>query len=261
MPEQETHKIPFFVISLDRTPERFAEFSLNNAKSEIDFIKVPAIDGTKINRDELTSIGLIEHDLDFRDNAIACSLSHIMLWEKAIHMNCNVIICEDDATIHNDFTNVLQRAMQMVSEFDILYFGFNFDMHINYEIPGFGDCISIFDEKRFSSHENLIEFQNAPFGANIYRVKRLYGAICYAISPQGAAKLLAQCLPLKNGSHDYILPVGLGRDCTLNVSSKFECVDTRVGLQALENISAYGIIPPIVIAKNDKTNTTIWEQD
>ncbi len=243
------------VINLDRTPERFAEFMSMNAIPGVEFVRIKAVDGNAIDRKLLASEGIITENLIFTNNSIACALSHMRGWKIALDNKQAVTICEDDAILHPDFHRVYQNTVKDAPDADIIYWGYNLDMHIACDIPGFGVSTMIFDDRYFTEAKNIRSFQESACDPFLYRSRRLYGALCYTITLKGATKLLNSCIPLKNERGSYVLQIGLGKPLVINFESWG--IDIHMGVVALPDIFGYAVVPPVVISQNDKTKSTI----
>ena len=245
------------VISLDRTPERFADFVGRNRIPGINIVKHPAIDGQSIDRQDLINLGVISPDLIFIDTAVACALSHMQCWQLAVETGQTVLVCEDDAVLHRDFVGLYRNFIHQVPNVDLLYWGFNLDMHVGYLVPGFGEVLTIFRESHFADQANVAQFQTSTFNVNMHRLTRIFGALCYSISPKCAAFLLAECLPMVNDSGGFTMPNGVGQ----RESYEFHSwgIDMHMGMFKVQNLESYVVVPPIVISPNDKTVSTIGD--
>jgi GR25 family glycosyltransferase involved in LPS biosynthesis len=250
-----TDKIQIHVISLDRTPDRFAEFVRTNDLPGLEIVKVPAVDGEAIDRGALIAQGIISEDLSFTPNSIACALSHMDCWRRAVDTDTNIIVCEDDAVFHRDFLRVRRSIESAVAKFDILYWGYNLDMHVAFHVPGFGDCVSMFNESDFADSNNIAAFRSAVFNLNVHRVKRIFGLLCYTITPNGARDLLSSYRPLRNKKTQFEIGLGFRRSHTASIESSG--IDVHMGVCDMADRLAYAVVPPIVISPNDKSKSTI----
>jgi glycosyl transferase, family 25 len=244
-----------YVISLASTPGRLEKFARSNAGLGIEFIHYEAVDGSRIDRDALWAAGEIaERDLGITDNAIGCALSHMALWRMARDENRAITICEDDAVLRGDFVSVYERQLAAQPDFDILHWGFNFDMHACYEIPGYGECVFMADERQLRAEHVAETFRASQHPVHLYRAVRLYGLPCYTVSPAGADKLLKLCRPLSKLSTQFELPNGYGGLTQLIFATAgidFFCVSH------LKELNAHVAIPSLAITPNDKSQSTI----
>lgn len=248
--------IRIHVISLDRTPERFSEFLRVNTLSGIEIVKVPAVDGKLMSREELIRQNVIAQDLIFTDGAVACALSHIGCWRQAVATNETVVVCEDDAVFRKDFRDVYKSSIGALKDNDLLYLGYNLDMSISYEMPGYGLITSIFNQFHNAKSDHIAAFMSSKSSVNVYRARRLWGSLCYAVTPNGARKLLESCLPLVNKrSAGFRHFNGLGNSFFTDLTSTG--IDVHMTICAMENGSFLAMVPPIVISANDKSMSTI----
>lgn len=231
-----------FVISLDRTPDRLAEFSANNP--HVKFNRFSAIDGKNINRSNLIESGLLYHDLKFNDSAVGCALSHLTLWQHSINTNTPVTIIEDDCLLHQEFESLSKNIISSIADYDLIQWGWNFEGPIDYlnsettgKIKAFFDHASLCENtKKFLSHRENIE---------LYKVLFFYGTTCYTITPAGARKLISLLIPFRD-YYPYLnvkFQINPGLDSTLNYAHPI--------------IDSYACIFPIAFTLNDKSKSTI----
>ena len=231
-----------FVISLDRTPERLAEFSASNP--HIKFKKFSAVDGKKINTSSLIESGLLTSELKYNNSAIGCALSHLTLWQHSINTNSPVTIIEDDCLLHVDFESISEKIISSLDNYDLIQWGWNFEGPIEYlNSKETGKIRALFDHtslcegsKNFTNHREKIELYKALF---------YYGTTCYTISPAGARRLISLLIPFKD-FYPYLnvkFQLNPGLDCTLNYVHPI--------------INSYACIFPIAFTLNDKSKSTI----
>jgi glycosyl transferase family 25 len=110
-------KIPVYVISLARAPERRAAISEHLEKIGIEFEVLEAVDGLKIPEADLSLYACPEAGLT--RGTIGCGISHCRAYEKLLlDGHETALILEDDARIHKDIKICLQSGIDS-SEFDI----------------------------------------------------------------------------------------------------------------------------------------------
>jgi len=244
-----------YVISLASTPWRLDAFMRNNAGLGIEFLRYEAVDGARIDRDALYAAGVLEdRDIDITDTAIGCALSHMALWQIARDENRIVTICEDDAVLRGDFASVYAREVAANPEFDTLHWGFNFDTHACYAIPGYGECVFLSDERQLRGEQVAQTFRAGRHPVHLYRAVRFHGLPCYTVSPAGADKLLKLCRPLRKFRADFEMPNGYGG--VSNLYFWMAGIDSFC-LQDLARLNAWVTIPPLAITPNDKMLSTI----
>lgn len=99
---------PIFVLNLDRSVDRWARSQASMEKAGLDVIRLSAVDGRKLSREELdaqsTKLALY---LQPR-GVIGCYLSHRKFWQMAVDDNLQyAIIMEDDVRLVDDFKEKL----------------------------------------------------------------------------------------------------------------------------------------------------------
>jgi glycosyl transferase family 25 len=231
-----------FVISLDRTPTRLSEFSIQNP--HIQFRKFSAVDGRAINKITLIESGLLSSDLRFNDSAIGCALSHLTLWQHSIDINAPITIIEDDCLLHENFQMISQISSEAISDYDLIQWGWNFEGPIEYlHSESTGRIKAMFDHVALCQNPKI--FQSHQQAVKLHKVLFYYGATCYTISPAGARKLIGLLLPFKD-FYPYLntkFQYNPGIDSTLNYVHPI--------------INSYVGIYPIAFTLNDKTKSTI----
>ena len=184
-----------FVISLDRTPERYAEFTRRNSHL-VGVEKFKAHDGRV--EDKRFYPSKFSPSLDYSPGAVGCALSHIELWHKVAGGNEPVMIFEDDAVVHRDFEGMSSRLIaRQGSEWDLVVWGWNFDCPISFELlPGVSPVLAYFLQDGLA--EKLDAFQALSLDPGVFTLKFCFGTPAYSLSPGGAEKLLKFLLPLQN---------------------------------------------------------------
>ena len=99
-------KLRVYLINLDRSRDRLERFMADNAMPDLEIVRFPAVDGSKLDRTDLVSRGVIAGDLLYSNNAVACSLSHLAIWRQIIADGRPAVVCEDDAILRKDFAKV-----------------------------------------------------------------------------------------------------------------------------------------------------------
>ncbi|KAL7025625.1 hypothetical protein ACKWTF_013567 [Chironomus riparius] len=175
-----------FMINLKRRPERKLKMDLTLKELGIEYTHFEAVDGKKLTDEEIAAKGIIlmpeyedpYHKRPMKLGEIGCFLSHYMIWQKMVENNLQeVLILEDDIKFEPYFR---EHAIQMMEEarriggYDLIYFG----------------------RKRLDDNEQYIDQST-----NFVKVSYTYWTLAYAITLEGAKKLLA-AEPLKR-----LLPV------------------------------------------------------
>ncbi len=244
-----------FVINLDRSPERLKQFLADNAIPGATIYRMPATDGKTLERADLVAQKLITDDLIYSNNAVACYLSHLRCWRAIVERNEPGVVCEDDVVMRRDLAEVHRKAGPMIAGADVVYWGFNRDMYLTYQVPDVGVCTSMLDHMDLRTGDSIEKFKLSTAPPNLYRVKRLFGACCYTVTPRGAEKLLKLVLPIRNGDARVEIPTGVGGTNTYTFGSLG--VDMDLGLVHINQIDAYVAMPPVAFPRHDYEQSTI----
>jgi GR25 family glycosyltransferase involved in LPS biosynthesis len=238
----------FQVISLDSHPEKYANFLARNSKEDLSFAKFTAIDGKLLNQDFLIANGVISSDLDYKKGALGCAMSHLCLWNLAVETNSIIHIAEDDAVFRHDLGSQMRHvlASSNVNDFDLIFWGFNRDLNAAFEIPGIGGCMAVMDEGDIKNEDDLISFQASSCPVFLARSTRAFGTLSYSISPTGAQKLLAACLPLRPMTKDISWGDGIGGNLDLIFNNVG--IDVLIGVILHAQINSYLMFPPLAIS-------------
>jgi GR25 family glycosyltransferase involved in LPS biosynthesis len=232
------------VINLQHRTDRRAEFLRNNSKVDVEVVWIDAVDGRKVDRNELLANNILgrrhEH---FTPGQVGCALSHRWLWEACCRCETEWIICEDDAQLRSDFKIRLAKLLdQLHNEWDFLLLGYNFDSILDVEIASGVDMQAQFvSDFEASNIRTLQGIQSAALPLN-----NAFGLCCYAISPKGAAMLLQLCFPMTGEAIgipalERIIRPAIGIDCVMN--------------NHYRRLRAYCSIPPLAISQNDKATS------
>jgi glycosyl transferase, family 25 len=248
-------KIPVLVINLDRYPERMARFMAYNAAAGVEIVRMTAVNGEKLDRAELVSSKLIAEDLIYSTNSVACSLSHVRCWQQIVKRGRPAVVCEDDVALRRDFAQVHEKFEPVLAVADAVFWSFNFDMHVAYQIPGMGVCTAIYDESHFQDEARIAQFQAGRTTPTLYRPERLWGVACYSLTPRGAAKLLDRVMPLRNATVEFLYPTGLKQMSHCTFASLG--IDSDLGLVQVKEIDAWVAVPPVAIHVTHNNVSTI----
>lgn len=234
------------LINLDRSPERLAEFrALNGHLSEV--TRFAAVDGSRLDRAELASSGVIDPALGYTNGALGNAMSHLRLWQTAIDTNEPLTLCEDDAIFNRFFERDAAATLQsLVPNWHMVFWGWNFDAMALFEmIPGVSSCLAQFEQARM--RRAVKQFQSATLTPRPFRLLAAFGIVCYSVSPLGARVLQRLFTPLRD--NPVTLPA-TGRS--------FMNKDLSVGLlETFPKITAFASFPPLVITKNDHSISTV----
>jgi GR25 family glycosyltransferase involved in LPS biosynthesis len=187
-----------FVINLKKSNERRREFDNNNLK----FIKYTyhdAIEGDKININELDKHIFTKGSINYSNGAIGCALSHLQLWEKCIELNKPIIIMEDDAIVNRDFNKQINNLINnlLPKKWDIIQLNYNFDSILSYNNTNYETCNCVFNQTKLTKND-IFNFVNSKINTTIAKLNNCFGSSSYIISPMGAKALKQKCFPLNN---------------------------------------------------------------
>lgn len=115
-----------FVINLDHSTNRLAFMDEQLTQLGIDFERVPAVNGRKIDKDTKTSVynSAVAKKKYYRalsDGEIGCYLSHIRCWEKIIADKLDfALILEDDVKLDESLVTYIQCLSSSVADWDYI---------------------------------------------------------------------------------------------------------------------------------------------
>jgi hypothetical protein len=227
------------VINLNRTPERLREFRRIN--HWFSFERFEAIDGKLVDRTKLVELNLMTLPTSKRytDGAVGVAMSHRALWQECIESNESFTIIEDDAYLNPDIKSIIEKYTDN-DNWDFIFWGSNLDQWMGIElIPGITTAHVTFDHPLLLKNINQItkiKIENPV----LYRCYWGVGLVCYSINPKSAKYLLDVIFPLK----DYF-------DFRDNFG-----IDNSI-IEELQNMKSFMCMPPLVLTKNDRLNSTI----
>jgi collagen beta-1,O-galactosyltransferase len=164
------------MINLKRRPERKIKMELSLRELGIDYTYIEAVDGRTLNDEILNQKGVKfmvgyedpYHKRPMKMGEIGCFLSHFMIWQQMVEKNLEeVLILEDDIKFEPYFRETAEEVMyeaRTMGGYDLIYFG----------------------RKRLQEDEEPIKTSK-----NFVKVSYTYWTLGYAITLEGAKKLLA----------------------------------------------------------------------
>ncbi|HEX3860628.1 MAG TPA: glycosyltransferase family 25 protein [Stellaceae bacterium] len=231
------------LINLDRSPERLRKFQKLNAHLT-EVIKVSAVDGadiTSFDKKALIEDGTITERLQYPSGTLACAISHINLWKKAVSEDRVVTIFEDDTVVSYRFQNVAPTIVsRLPSDWGIIKWGHNFNGCFLWLDLEYSKSKVEFYNRSFSGDSRL-QFQAMEFSWSPFKFDHSFGLMAYSISPLGASVMLRHCLPLRPryisfpGTRVTIYDTGL--DCAVNL--------------AFPAMKAFVCMPPLALHDDD----------
>ena len=178
-----------YVINLDRSPDRLEHFCLQAAKEGLEFQRIPAVDGSRLDRstmDRLLSIGSGYRRPSLGE--MGCYLSHRRAWTRLLRDEFETgFIAEDDAHLANA-SRFLLTSEWLPAEFDLIKA----------------------DTSRFLC-EFSVNAHSTHYGHTLRRPKSFHpGTVGYVISRRGAIRLLEATEELCDAIDDIMFDPRLG---------------------------------------------------
>jgi len=238
-----------FVISLESSQDRKADFDKNNKKYLKNYQYHSAVNGKNLNVETLDKTIITKGSKMYSNGAIGCALSHLQLWEKCIELDKPIIVMEDDVIVSQNFTKHVNNIMSnlLPKNWDILQLSYNFDSILSYNITNVEKCNCVF-EKTQMTKTDIENFVTSKINTTIAKLNHCFGSSAYIISPSGAKIFKQKCFPLCN------------KVITLPFLNNVMC-STIDGMMnsAYKDVSAYVCIAPFVITQhiNEAYKSTI----
>jgi GR25 family glycosyltransferase involved in LPS biosynthesis len=228
------------VINLDRQPERLEAFRQWNDGCGLTIERFSAVDSETLG---LRPPGGIEGMYV----PSACALSHKRLWERAAVTGQPIVVFEDDAVIRSDAgvtLHGLMLKMRKLPRWDLLLLGFNTNTILKLQ-PG-QHVTQSFEATPNPSTEELWDFRAGRMATRPFRLATAFGLCGYAISPDGARRLLKLCFPRGGRAFRLVGPPveRMMLDYLLN------------GLYQM--LDAYACLPPLVMTPNLKGGAALF---
>ena len=200
-----------------------------------------------MNLDQLLTQNLItQRATHFTRGHLGCALSHRLLWERCLQSNAPLLICEDDARLRQDFAATVTHLLaQLPSPWEILLLGYNFDSILDVEIIPGVDLQGKFVSPWFTEGDRQAFLQTAR-QPTVLPLNNAFGSCAYAVSPQGAAKLINRCFPLTRE------PIGIP---ALNrILYPAGSIDAVMNTH-YRHLQAFCAVPPVAITPNQDSDT------
>jgi glycosyl transferase family 25 len=231
------------VINLARSPERMARFAAQNPGLAAE--RSPAVDGAAIDRAACIRDGIIAAANAYRPGALGCALSHIALWRQCAAGTEAFHVSEDDVVFRHDFSTVAAALLAGLPEWDIVLWAHNLDWPVQIEpAPGTGVVVVQYDHEA-TAPDKFRSGTTVPLLAPLVSAA---GTPCYSVSPRGAARMLAGCLPIGNVSARYLHKLDTAWYNTgIDVELCRHYADWR----------AFVALPFLAMADNDQSASTI----
>jgi glycosyl transferase, family 25 len=241
-------------INLDRSKDRLAEFlAVNSHLAEV--TRCQAVDVDRIDLRLLTAQGLVKEDIlsAYPIGAVCYALWHFKIWNMAIESGKHMTVADDDAIFNLKFDACAAELIGTLPPgWDMIHWGWNFDNHMAFDIlPGVTPCVAGLDEGKMRL--NTRGFQELSLSPRAYRLRWSSGTPCCTVSPKGAQNLKSKVFPLR--PYIFPWPEELPKP---SPTAAMKTVGLDITLNSLyRELNAYVCFPPLVITKNERSNSTI----
>ncbi|XP_013858341.1 procollagen galactosyltransferase 2 [Austrofundulus limnaeus] len=237
-----------FLINLKRRLDRRTRMLKTMASLGLQAVLIDAVDGKALNGSQLQALG-IEMMPDYKDpysgrvltrGEIGCFLSHHSVWTQVVDRGLQkVLVLEDDVRFEPRFKRRLQTIMDDINrtqlDWDLIYVG---RKRMQVQQP----------EQSVEGINNLVEADYS------------YWTLAYALSQQGARKLLAAQPFSKMLPVDEFLPVMFNKHPNLQYMAHFERRDLKAfSVEPLLIYPTHYTGEPGYIS--DTETSTIWDDD
>jgi glycosyl transferase family 25 len=181
MARTSVHPIPVYVISLDRSADRFSSFLERNSHLP-GIIRARAVDGTDLAHNDLVARGILSRDLGYTHAALGCAMSHACVWQIASGMDEPLTVAEDDAVFRRDFPAAEQGLIAALPrDWDLVLWGWNFDSALCVDLlPNISPCLLLCDQTQL--RQNIAQFQLCNLPIAPFRLLRSHGIPGYSVS-------------------------------------------------------------------------------
>ncbi|MED6253595.1 Procollagen galactosyltransferase 2 [Ataeniobius toweri] len=237
-----------FLINLKRRLDRRTRMLKTMSSMGLRATLIDAVDGKALNTSQLQALG-IEMLPGYKDpysgrvltrGEIGCFLSHHSIWKLVVERGLQkVLVLEDDVRFEPRFKRRLQAIMEDIDraqlDWDLIYVG----------------------RKRMQVHqpEHSVEGVN-----NLVEADYSYWTLAYALSQQGAQKLLAVQPLMKMLPVDEFLPIMFNKHPNVQYMSHFEPRDLKAfSVEPLLLYPTHYTGEPGYIS--DTETSTIWDDE
>ena len=241
------------VISLPARADRRARFMAWNQRPGLEIAFKDGAVGADLDRAVLVAQNLLAGESEpFGAGSLGNALSHRQLWLEVRDAAAPAFICEDDACLRGDFAaQAMGLLSQSAPDWDIVFLGYNTNATVAVQTADGLKTILYFDEsaKRAPDYFDAFAKLIAPAPSPLLCFQ-VWGTLCYALSPRGAARLLETCFPL-SAAADVVM---FGQNRTLKPFT----IDGMINA-ALQRapINAYCAYPPLAVSANDAADSDV----
>ena len=229
------------VISLKRTPERWADFLARNERTlaNCDLRRINGIDGDELSNSNIKP-RIISSSAQrlWSPGAIGIGLSHLFCWRICYNSKSPLVVLEDDVILADDWQTRTKKIINPDS--GLILLGWNLDSVLRAEFSAKQEMISLF-EPAYPNEEEIRNILNSGDLIHKRRLNNAFGLAGYWIHPKMALLLLNKIKELKT------VPLNLGRGLPQITTHG---IDGLLNLHYWE-LGAEVVIPPLAIALND----------
>ena len=233
------------VISLDRTPQRFAQFLEWNPGFEVQ--RFVAFDGALLHRGDCVRDQVIAESNAYSPGALGNAMSHVALWRQCAAGSTPFHIVEDDVILRADFLAMAETLLDAAPGWEVALWLHNLDWPLKVNAaPGVGPAVVQYDPAE--ALRQLESFKSWTGRPAMLRLVSAAGIGCYSVTPRGAARMLADCLPIGSEKAVYSAqPQKRWDNGALDVEMS----------RHYERWQAYVTLPPLAVAPNDQAASTV----
>ena len=230
-----------YVINLDRSPERLEHFCLQAAREGVDFRRISAVDGSRLDKsakDRLLSMS--SGRLSLSPGQMGCYLSHRKAWTILLDDGFDYgFIAEDDVYLANAYP-FLRTAKWLPTHFDLI--------------------------KAETTHQVCEFFADAhsTFSGHSLRRPKSYhfGTAGYFIARHGAVKLLRATENLCDAIDDIMFDnrLGVAQSLTIYQLDPAICVQHQFARHASQQIRLRGTIESGKLLSKPEGIAKVWRE-
>jgi len=233
--------VKVLVISLRRTPNRWAEFQKHNSNSlqGCELIRIDGVDGIEqLTTIRSTKIITQPAREGWTLGALGTALSHMLCWRRCSLGTEPVVIVEDDVILANNWQQELHQLIKANQQLVLL--GWNLDSMLHAELFENQEFISLF-EPAYPDIGRLKNIVNSKEPRKLRRLRSAFGLPAYWLTPKMAQNLLKSIGRLE------VLPIELKRGFPTCQSSGIDGLLNN----HYWNLKAEVVIPPLALALNN----------
>ena len=112
-------KIKYYVINLDRSPERLSNISAQCKKYNIDFVRIPGFDGSTLDLEKLADDTACRYEMgrSIQPGEVGCFLSHKKALDAFLSSEDDfAVILEDDAILSKNFSKSISDICSFIDQ-------------------------------------------------------------------------------------------------------------------------------------------------